>query len=282
MARRSLVDAEPSAEQAFIRRLPELLALSAKAVLRINLDLPSVVATTLGALPRLMALRQDFERVFRAFDFAQLDALEDYALTLQHTHTEYLVTTQPVRCPPASLQEARSLRAALLQYLLALARRGLVDPAKWKRLHGPVGYANLATDLGMLAGIFRGVPALHEEPLLVTSAQLERATELSREILTVAGKREGRSRAIAAAADLRARAFTILIQTYDEIRHCVFFVRREEGDADEIAPSLFGGREVHRTPGVPKRNGETQHKDAAGAPPSSNRGDPGSSDPNIH
>ena len=45
-----------------------------------------------------------------------------------------------------------------------------------------------------------------------------------------------------AAGDLRARTFTLLYWAYDHVRKCVGFVRWHEGDADQIAPSLYAGR----------------------------------------
>jgi hypothetical protein len=39
--------------------------------------------------------------------------------------------------------------------------------------------------------------------------------------------------------ELRARAFTLLVRHYDECRRAITYVRHHEGDADEIAPSLF-------------------------------------------
>ena len=38
------------------------------------------------------------------------------------------------------------------------------------------------------------------------------------------------------------RTFTLLYWAYDHVRKCVGFVRWHEGDADQIAPSLYAGR----------------------------------------
>jgi hypothetical protein len=233
------------AEEAFARRLPELVALARKDVLHINLDLPSAVATTLGALPRIRDLRPELEQVFRKFNFFLFDSLEDYALVLHHTHADYLVATRGTRCPPDILKEARLLRSTLQRCLVAFAQRGLVDPVKWKHLHGTAGHKNLATDLSVLAGVFRSAPALlRDYPALASSADIERAAELARIILAVSSRRRAAPQTIAAAADLRARAFTLLVNAYNETRHAILYVRSEQGDADEIAPSLFGGRDA--------------------------------------
>ncbi len=38
---------------------------------------------------------------------------------------------------------------------------------------------------------------------------------------------------------LRAKVFTMLVKAYDQVRRALAYLRHEEGDADEIAPSLF-------------------------------------------
>jgi hypothetical protein len=51
------VNDETLAGETFARLLPELVALSLDELTAINLDVPSAVATTLGSLPEIRALR---------------------------------------------------------------------------------------------------------------------------------------------------------------------------------------------------------------------------------
>ena len=46
-----------------------------------------------------------------------------------------------------------------------------------------------------------------------------------------------------AATDVRNRAFTLLVHTYEESRRAVQYLRFWEGDADDLAPSMY---EKHR------------------------------------
>ena len=55
---------------------------------------------------------------------------------------------------------------------------------------------------------------------------------------------------------LRDRAYTLVVETYDEIRRALNYVRWAEDDADEIAPSLYAGR-AHRR--APKEDPETDN-----------------------
>jgi len=41
--------------------------------------------------------------------------------------------------------------------------------------------------------------------------------------------------------ELQRRAFTLFFRTYNEVRAAVVYVRRNHGDAKELAPSLLGG-----------------------------------------
>lgn len=40
----------------------------------------------------------------------------------------------------------------------------------------------------------------------------------------------------------RQQAYTLFVNAYDQIRRAISFLRWDQGDADEIAPSLFGGK----------------------------------------
>jgi hypothetical protein len=51
---------------------------------------------------------------------------------------------------------------------------------------------------------------------------------------------------LAAATELRMRAFTVLVRTYDEARAAIGYLRRKEDDADTIAPNLYPGRPARR------------------------------------
>jgi hypothetical protein len=63
------------------------------------------------------------------------------------------------------------------------------------------------------------------------------ATRLTR----VVGVREQSPTVVAALTDERLRAFTQLIKAYDDARAAVSYLRRREGDVDEIGPNLYTG-----------------------------------------
>ena len=62
-----------------------------------------------------------------------------------------------------------------------------------------------------------------------------------------------------AATDVRNRAFTLLVHTYEESRRAVQYLRFWEGDADDLAPSMY---EKHR--GKQGQNGGQKPASPAG------------------
>lgn len=68
-------------------------------------------------------------------------------------------------------------------------------------------------------------------------------------------------------AQLRDRAYTVLVRTYDEVRRLLAFLRWEEGDADRIAPSLFAGRSARKREAVPTGDMPTEESASPLAPP---------------
>jgi hypothetical protein len=48
----------------------------------------------------------------------------------------------------------------------------------------------------------------------------------------------------------RQQAYTQFVKTYDQVRRVVSFLRWDDGDADDIAPSLYAGRSSKKKPEV--------------------------------
>jgi len=74
----------------------------------------------------------------------------------------------------------------------------------------------------------------------VTKKDLQVASRIARDMVRVFEARECAPPGLVAALDLRRRAFTLLLFAYDEARVAITYVRRREGDAELIAPSLYG------------------------------------------
>jgi hypothetical protein len=241
--------------------LPEFQALMPDDIVQVNLDIASAVSTVFGLLPKLRAHRDDITDTLIGFNLEQFDRLEDYAMALSHSNTQHFIATQP----PDELQEVRDegveVRKRLLADVNTLIGRGYLNAASIKDLKGPVGYKNIATDLQILAAVLKDNWSTIQGKCAVQPSELNRVLKLAARILRVVGLREQRPATIAAAADIRMRAFTQFIRAYDNARRAIIYLRWHECDADEIAPSLYAGRSNSR-----KKTVDAAKKDAMPAP----------------
>ena len=243
------VDVETLAEEAFARRRAECLALPEAEVMGANLDVGSAVARVLGAIPKLNAVREELAAHLRKFDPGCVSRLEDYAWALHHAQGAYLIALKPVYCSAEKLREARALRMFLLRQLQALAARDLVSEERWKGLHRGQGRTNLATDLNILSQVHVYYSKHGSErdgaPIksgLASAADVARALELSRLVLAAFGRRK-LTPEIAAAEDVRDRAFTLMARAYDEAQRCLTYLWWHEEEGREL-PSLW--KQQHR------------------------------------
>jgi hypothetical protein len=70
--------------------------------------------------------------------------------------------------------------------------------------------------------------------------------------LRAIGEKEQAPAVVADASARRARAFTLFVRAYDQVRRAVTYLRWEDDDADLIAPSLYRGRGAAK----PKADGD--------------------------
>jgi hypothetical protein len=76
----------------------------------------------------------------------------------------------------------------------------------------------------------------------VTLASLVKARNLADELLEAKGLKDQAPVTSGEAALTRQKAFTLLVRTYEKARRAVHYLCPTEGEADEIAPSLYGAR----------------------------------------
>ena len=69
---------------------------------------------------------------------------------------------------------------------------------------------------------------------------------LADQLVTAVGEREQAPVIAAEAVRDRHGAFTLFINAYDEVRAAITYIRRKQGDAESIAPSLYAGRTVSK------------------------------------
>lgn len=257
--------------QAFKQLEAELQAVPERDLLAVNLDVPSIVATALGAWSEIVQLRDAMREIPR-FDAAQFDKLRSYALALGHAHAVYRAAAGPRDGVVELAEEVAQLRDVLQADAMALAKRGLLAEESVSKLRSGPGYKNLAFDVAGLVSLFRERWETVGPKTAVETAELERAGQLAQKLIIAVGVREQSPAAVGAAAKLRQKAFTLLVRAYDEVRRHVLFLRWHEGDADTIAPSLYAGRSGSR--GTASSEAEPQAPAPGTDPPPTNPASP--------
>jgi len=110
-------------------------------------------------------------------------------------------------------------------------------------------------DLELLSQAMTANWAKIQGKALTPLADVQTASRIGLRLTRIAGLRDQGPARLAAATELRMRAFTTVVRTYEEVRHAVGYLRRREDDADSIAPSLYPGKSrrkvVEPTPEVP-------------------------------
>ncbi len=227
---------------AYDQLLGEYRAISAPLVRAVNIDVTSAVTHVLAAVPRLIEFRAQISRDLPTVNLPYLDKLSAYASGLQEAHVRYITVGRSPDAVRALATQGDLLRTILRTDGAALVRRGLLDGATLEHCHGFNGYNNIATDLSSLATVMMANWTAIESKCGVKLEELRRAKAIAEALLTFVAARERVPELKAAALDMRARAFTLMVECYEEARRAITFLRWHEGDAEQIAPSLYAGR----------------------------------------
>ena len=236
------VNAETLFEESYNRLLPEYMGLPGDDLVQVNLEVPSAVATALGVLPELNKHHDSIASQMPSHDLVQYRKIEDYAKGLSHANTLHSIASKPPDDLQTVYDEAVVVRERLLSDSNTLIARGYINAESLKNMKGPVGYKNAATDLQILASNLKDNWPTISGKCAIEMSELEHALKLAARLLRVVGLREQSPAVIAAAADIRTRAFTQFVRAYDNARRAIIYLRWHEGDADIIAPSLYAGR----------------------------------------
>jgi hypothetical protein len=238
----------PRQREAYERMQSEMAAVPESDYVTINVDVMTAVSTVLGCVPQILALRPKFEAELPAFDQQQLDKLETYALGTMHAQSQYLAASTPPENIPVLVAEAIEIRDRFIADVSALGKHGYINAAKLYDLKGTNGYRNTATDVMTLANLVRNNWDKVAGKTSLTEADLDYAETLGERIISAVGFRDRAPAIVAETAVARQQAFTVCVHAYDYARKGVNYLRWEEGDADDIAPSLYSGRVTKKRP----------------------------------
>lgn len=223
----------------------ELDAMDPKAVLGVNVDVVVAAMTVLGVVEHLPAYRPGLVELFGEERVSKLDRLELLAHATLQAHGRYRGLDSSIQLGPLA-KEATKFRDVLLAEVRQLIARDVLDAGTIGELSGRHGHKNLYLDLLQLIAVFRANESEVADFCAVRSDYLDRAENVAARFAKAVGMKEQATQP--AAADLRNRAFSLLWNTYEELRRLMTCLRWHEGDYDRIAPTFFAGR-----PTAPRR-----------------------------
>ena len=227
---------------AFEKTAAARAALADTALLTINLDVQIALTSVLGAVPGISTYRDAIKTSLPTVDIAEIDHLKTYAEALAVAHADYLAAAEPAEALPALLTRATQVRDQLLMDATTLASRCLIDGTRLVDLKKVPGYLSMTSDLGVLVRVLREKWSEIASKSAIQPAELEEAESLFEKITSAYGARQQQSLAVAATTQERQRAYTLLLNAYDEARRAISFLRWREDDLEKIAPSLWAGR----------------------------------------
>jgi hypothetical protein len=223
---------------AFKRRAQEIAAVTDDQLVAINIDVNQAVTTVLGTLREIAPLRPAMAKL-ADIDQKVVDGLEDYALATGEANSRYATALSPREDIVALNNQALQLRDTLRSDAMALAHRGLIDPARLAVFKGLIGYKNVAFELVDYVTLLRDVWPTIQGKTAITESELADAKEVGEHLVRAVGQREQAPTVVGEAAHVRQQAFALMMNAYDEVRRAITFLRWKADDVESIAPSLY-------------------------------------------
>ena len=231
-----------AASIAYAKVEPEFTKLLPEQLIRVSLDITKAASMAIGAIPAITSFRADILSAVPQFPIEKLDRLEEYALAAFYAHILSLPPGSDGSPAAPLLEEAGPLRETLLFAAQALAKKGYFEEGRVADIRSGTGHFDTSNDLASLARLYREKWSVVEHRTAVEKAEVDRADTLSTELVVALGARlqpNGEPVTVGQAAENRTRAFTLFMNAYDTCRKAISFLRWDQGDAEQIAPSLF-------------------------------------------
>jgi hypothetical protein len=232
----------PTLRAAHEKLQPAMDALGKGELERLNLDPWSTMIRVVGAWPRIRAMREEIVAELPRFDIARFDTIEERALALGHVHA----TEQGVEGTNERLLELRAQATRQRDIFRGITRTllawGLLRPGVKKLLKAHRGDSRIAFDLVDLAVLFRHEWATIGPRTGLQFHELDEAETLGTQLLEAAGRHQQTLSPAARRVDRRQRAFTLLMQAYNDAISAIRYLRGGQKEANAIIPPLYRGR----------------------------------------
>ena len=222
---------------AYERVRPEIEALNPAELAPLNVDVLGATSIVLGVADRILSYRETMAKL-PEFEIRHVDNLVDYAKAAWFAYVTNLPVPEPTDTAEL-MNEVAELRSKLLLWAAPLAGTGLFEPAAVAKIKDGSGHRDAASDVVALVGLYRANWVRVKSMCGVTEHDLTRAAQVGPAMFALISRREHQTVASLSDGTLRMRrAWTLLDRAYSHCRRALSFLRFEEADADNLAPSL--------------------------------------------
>jgi hypothetical protein len=228
-------------EQCFLKIKPEADAVVLESRTFINLDVPEVLLTAIGVIPRLSPFIEIVKKL-PEYEYQEFIALRERTMALHYIQAKYTHTLAPQEKLPELLAEATRRRDVFLADCAALIARGIIRKEAIAEYKGLSGYKNVAFDLTGIVQLLADIWPQIEGKTMVSKAELDEHRQFALEFVEAVALREKNTAKTAAVTEMRQRVFTLFSRSYDQVRRAITFLRWNQEDASFIIPSLYANR----------------------------------------
>lgn len=173
-------------------------------------------------------------------DADPVEALVSLAEATLQAHAEYLIAVPLASQRNATFKRASELRKQFMADVRLLQQRQLLPQGALRGLRRTKGYCNVAVDLAVLVNLLEKHWQTISARCAITHDELVSAELLAQQLSAEAYDVRERAARREDATFLRARAFTLMLRAYDDLRACISLL--EPRACKELAPSLYKGR----------------------------------------
>lgn len=225
----------------------ELRSLDANKVERASLDGGPVAQMVFAHLEQIQALNDEIMRCLPHHPIQYHIRLGSYTLAFLRASERWKLATQDQELFQSQLKEAIEQRKMLLSWAQTAVLWNVFKQSEVDAIRGGQGHTDIATDLITLGRLSLARWTQLEGKVGYTKEQAERAVIVGQELLKSLGeKNDLKAASVRQALDDLNRSFTLLKIAYRHVQDAVTYVRREYGDAEQIAPSLFRARRTSK------------------------------------
>ena len=228
--------------KAYESSLPEILGLPQDEIQAVNTDVIMAVGRVRVTCGRIQGLRGEVVTKLNDFDLKLWDNLETYSFALLHANTVWDIARKTIADLDDLTQQARKQFELLYAVVQVLVNRGLVKPFHLKVAKKRRGRLRFAYGLLGLVEVLREAWPTVADKTGLTESELTHAEALGEQLSRGVALQNSPIEQLKKLAELRDRAFTVLVRAYGQVRHALQYLRRENNDAERYAPSLYGGR----------------------------------------